>query len=79
MSKFLQENYGCTNSEAGHYASIPYVMASFVVPLFGQMLAYLGEGWYEKLLASTAFLIGLAHTLFLFFLMNVDSSGMIKQ
>jgi nitrate/nitrite transporter NarK len=35
FSKFLQQNYGFTNVEAGHLASIPYVLASVMVPVLG--------------------------------------------
>jgi ABC-type phosphate transport system permease subunit len=48
MSKFLQQNFGLTNSQAGHYSSIPYIVASVTVPVIGHVLAYFGESYYEK-------------------------------
>lgn len=48
MSKFLQQNYGMSNVHAGHLSSIPYMVGSVSVPIFGQVLAYFGEAHYEK-------------------------------
>lgn len=33
MSKFMQQNYGLTNSHAGMLSSIPYIVASVLVPI----------------------------------------------
>ena len=35
MSKFLQQNYGLSNTHAGHLSSIPYLTASVIVPVLG--------------------------------------------
>lgn len=35
MSKYIQENYGFSNSEAGHISALPYMLSSVLVPLFG--------------------------------------------
>lgn len=48
MSKFLQQNFGMTNAEAGHLSSIPYMVASIAVPIFGNILTYAGEAHFEK-------------------------------
>jgi nitrate/nitrite transporter NarK len=47
MSKFLQQNFGLTNAQAGHYSSIPYIVASVAVPVQGHILSYFGEKTYE--------------------------------
>ena len=75
MSKFLQENYGFSNSEAGHLTSIPYVMASFVVPLFGHLLAYLGSETYEKLLALSTLFVASAHIFFIGVYVYIGEGG----
>jgi nitrate/nitrite transporter NarK len=35
MSKFLRNNYGFSNIHAGHLSSIPYIVGSLTVPIFG--------------------------------------------
>ena len=67
MSKFLQQNYGLSNTHAGHLSSIPYLTASIVVPIFGQLLAYFGESTYEFFFVFAFGMVFSAHS-FLFFL-----------
>ena len=67
MSKFLQQNYGYSNADAGHLSSIPYVVASFTVPMFGNLLTWLGEKYFERCFELAMFMICLAHVLFLVF------------
>ena len=67
LSKFLQQNYGLSNTHAGHLSSIPYMTASAAVPLFGQLLAYFGESSYEIFFIISFGLVSCAHG-FLFFL-----------
>jgi len=38
MSKFFQEKYDFTNTEAGMISSLPYLIASLSVPIFGSLL-----------------------------------------
>lgn len=38
MSKFFQEKFDFTNIEAGSISSLPYLVASFTVPLFGVLI-----------------------------------------
>ena len=79
MSKYIQQTYGASNEEAGHLSSIPYMLASILVPLLGHLLAYYGEANYEKFLALASFLIGFAHVLFLILKQKVESDGILTQ
>lgn len=65
MSKFMQQNYGITNSHAGMLSSIPYIVASVLVPIQGHLLSYFGQTYYEKFLAFAMSLILVAHFMFL--------------
>mmetsp|Transcript_11587 Transcript_11587/g.17532 ORF Transcript_11587/g.17532 Transcript_11587/m.17532 type:complete len:355 (-) Transcript_11587:165-1229(-) len=65
MSKFLQQNYGLTNSHAGHLSSIPYIFSSFAVPLFGHLLSYFGEGSYEMFLGVSNIAVFACQAMFL--------------
>ena len=38
MSKFFQEKFDFTNIEAGSISSLPYLVASFTVPIFGVLI-----------------------------------------
>jgi hypothetical protein len=64
MSKFLQENFSYTNSEAGHLSSIPYIVASVAVPIFGNILSYAGEKHFELFQALALFFIAAGQILF---------------
>lgn len=65
MSKFMQQNYGLSNSHAGMLSSIPYIVASVLVPIQGHLLSYFGQSYYEKFLAFAMSLILIAHLMFL--------------
>ena len=69
MSKFFQTKFQFTNVDAGHISSIPYLIASFTVPIFGTMLNYFGESYYEILLF---FSIGMILTVHMTYLMLSD-------
>ena len=43
MSKFFQTKFQFSNVDAGHISSIPYLIASFTVPIFGTVLNYFGD------------------------------------
>lgn len=72
FSKFLQQNYGYTNNEAGHLSSIPYVLSSVLVPLFGQVLSFIKPEHYVKFLCLGMGFIGTAHFIFLALLTQLD-------
>jgi len=57
LSYLLQERFGYSNEEAGHIASLPYLIASFATPLFGSLIQKLGESYYELLLTFSTGLI----------------------
>jgi len=65
MSKFLQQNFGMTNSEAGHLSSIPYMTASIAVPIFGNILTYAGESHFEKFLSMGLLFVASSQIIFL--------------
>eukprot|EP00347_Sterkiella_histriomuscorum_P019370 403341886 len=50
LSNLLQTRFGFSNEEAGHIASLPYILASFATPLFGSLISKLGDKMYEQLL-----------------------------
>lgn len=47
FSKFMQQNYGFSNTLAGHMSSIPYLVASVTVPICGQLISQGGPQSYE--------------------------------
>lgn len=51
LSNLLQTRFGFTNEEAGHIASLPYILASFATPLFGSLISRMGDSMYESLLS----------------------------
>ena len=46
-------------------SSIPYIVASVLVPIQGHLLSYFGQTYYEKFLAFAMSLILVAHFMFL--------------
>ena len=46
MPKFFQEKFDFTNTEAGTTASLPYLIASLSVPIFGSLIYRIGEKNY---------------------------------
>lgn len=75
MSKFLQQNYGFNNAEAGHISSVPYLLASVMVPLFGQLLAIVGTSYYLWFSTASMSLVCTAHILFFLFFEDLGADG----
>lgn len=46
MPKFFQEKFEFSNTEAGTTASLPYLIASLSVPIFGSLIYKIGEKNY---------------------------------
>ena len=65
MSKFFQTKFQFNNVDAGHISSIPYLIASFTVPIFGTALNYFGESYYEILLLFSIGMILSVHMTYL--------------
>ena len=65
MSKFFQSKFQFSNVEAGHISSIPYLIASFTVPLLGTALTYFGESYYEVMLFGSIGMILMVHMTYL--------------
>lgn len=57
LSYLLQFRFGFSNEEAGHIASLPYLIASFATPLFGSLISKLGDRYYETLLTVSTGII----------------------
>lgn len=72
FSKFLQQNYGFTNVEAGHLSSIPFMLSSVLIPLFGSCLMQINERHYSLFFIIGMISIGLAHFTFIGLLNDVD-------
>ena len=51
--------------DAGHISSIPYLIASFTVPIFGTVLNYFGDSYYELLLLASIGMIFTVHVTYL--------------
>ena len=69
-----------SNANAGHVSTIPYLLASVTVPLFGHLLTLAGESWYEFCCGISLLSVLLAHVVFL--LMNelcVDAQGQLTH
>ena len=43
MPKFFQEKFDFSNTEAGTTASLPYLIASLSVPIFGSLISRMGD------------------------------------
>ena len=65
MSKFFQTKFQFSNIDAGHISSIPYLIASFTVPILGSLLSYVGEAYFEILLFSSIGMILMVHLTYL--------------
>jgi len=65
MSKFFQTRFNFTNVEAGSISSLPYLIASFTVPFLGSLTAYLGEKFFELLIAVSMGMIVVVHICYL--------------
>ena len=61
LPKFFQQRFNFTNTEAGSIASLPYVIASLSVPVFGSVVMKIGEKHYESLLMFSLTLLALTH------------------
>ena len=72
MSKFFQTKFQFSNVDAGHISSIPYLIASFTVPIFGTALNYFGDSYYEILLLAS---IGMIFTVHVTYLSLSDITG----
>lgn len=46
MPKFFQEKFDFSNTEAGTTASLPYLIASLSVPVFGSLIGRMGDNNY---------------------------------
>lgn len=66
MPKFFQEKFGFTNIEAGTISSLPYLIASLSVPVFGSLLrAYQSDKIYEFGLLASLSSVLFVHTCYL--------------
>jgi nitrate/nitrite transporter NarK len=66
MSKFFQEKFGFTNIEAGSISSLPYLTASFTVPVLGSLVRSINhEKVYELGLIAGLSAIGFSHFCYL--------------
>jgi nitrate/nitrite transporter NarK len=80
FSKFLQQNYGYTNEEAGHLSSIPYLLSSIFVPLFGHGMSFVSEKSYTIFLIIGMVMIWGAHAIFLVILEeDMSKDGHLNQ
>ena len=65
MSKFFQTKFQFSNVDAGHISSIPFLVASFSVPLMGSAIAYIGDSYFEILLFASVGMILTIHMTYL--------------
>jgi len=72
MSKFFRTRFHFNNIEAGHISSIPYMIASFAVPVFGSLINRIGEAHYERLIFTALCLVLFTHTSYLLLSDPVD-------
>lgn len=79
FSKFLQKNYGYSNVEAGHLSSIPYVLSSIIIPIYGHLLSCLHESSYTYFLVAGMLLNACAHVIFIGLLYDMDKGGHLNQ
>jgi nitrate/nitrite transporter NarK len=77
FSKFLQQNYGFTNNEAGHLSSIPYMLAAIMVPIVGHLLSFVSPRQYTSTLSLAMLCIMIAHASFLFLKHEVNDKGQL--
>ena len=72
MSKFFQTKFQFSNVDAGHISSIPFLVASFSVPLMGSAIAYIGDSYFEILLFIS---VGMILTIHMTYLLQSDVIG----
>jgi len=65
LPKFFQQRFNFSNTEAGSIASIPYVIASLSVPVFGSVVVQIGEKHYESLLMFSLTLLSITYTAYM--------------
>lgn len=65
MSKFFRTRFGYSSVEAGHISSLPYLIASFVVPFLGSLTSYLGSSYFELMLFYSVAMIMTVHMVYL--------------
>jgi len=65
MSKFFQERFDFSNTEAGSISSVPYLIASFTVPIIGTLVQKVGDKHYEVILMASLGLICITHMSYL--------------
>lgn len=61
MSNFLQQRFGFNNEDAGHIASLPYIIAGFSTPFLGMVISKFGDAYYELLGVVASGLIFCVH------------------
>ena len=65
MSKFFQNRFGFSNVEAGHISSLPYLIASFAVPIFGSVSSVIGDAYFELMLFAAIGMVFAVHVMYL--------------
>jgi nitrate/nitrite transporter NarK len=75
MSKFFQVRFQFSNTQAGTISSLPYLIASFTVPIIGTLINRLGELYFELLIFVSLVMILTTHFIYLV-LADVTLSGM---
>lgn len=65
MSKFFRTRFGFSSVDSGHISSLPYLIASFVVPFIGSATSYLGSSYFELLLFYSLAIIIMVHITYL--------------
>ncbi|CDW88287.1 major facilitator superfamily domain-containing protein 1 [Stylonychia lemnae] len=78
LSCLLQERFAYSNEDAGHVASLPYLIASFATPLFGSLIQKMGESQYEFLLTLSTGLIFLTQMHFTLMSDAIPTIGNVK-
>ena len=61
MSNFLQQRFGFNNEDAGHIASLPFILAGVSTPFIGIVLSKIGSSYYEIVQATGAAIIFTVH------------------
>lgn len=77
MSKFFQQKFGFSNTEAGTAASIPYLIASLSVPILGSLLLRVGESKYALGVFWSLCILLASHSCYLLLPDNLDMKWLV--
>lgn len=79
MSKFLQENFHYSNTEAGHLSSLSYIISMIVIPVLGYLMSFYKIDCYELNQVGQSIFLLVAHCTFIALRFRAGQDGQQQE